>query len=122
MTFRTPAAETEGTLRIRFALMSTYAILAQLMEDMLHPQPTETRQAPRAERNKAAPWPDENRRGINHQFHFGVVIVPQLPIGLGAMSDLSPDSLQERTRFAGARCAASEFGFAGRPAGATHRQ
>jgi hypothetical protein len=38
MTFRTPAAETEGALsRKRFALMSTYAILAQLMEDMLHP-------------------------------------------------------------------------------------
>jgi len=28
------------------------------------------------------------------QFHFGVVIVPQLAIGLGAMSDLSPESLQ----------------------------
>jgi hypothetical protein len=51
MTFRTPAAETTGALRrIRFALMSTYAILAQLMEDMLHPQSTEIRQVIRAER------------------------------------------------------------------------
>ena len=51
MTFRTPAAKTKGALgRKRFALMSTYAILAQLMEDMLHPQPTEIRQVIRAER------------------------------------------------------------------------
>jgi hypothetical protein len=51
MTFRTPAAETKGALsRKRFALMSTYAILAQLMEDMLHPQPTEIRQVIRPER------------------------------------------------------------------------
>jgi hypothetical protein len=50
-TFRTPAAQSEGALRrIRFALMSTYAILAQLMEDMLHLQPTEIRQVIKAER------------------------------------------------------------------------
>src|SRR5438477_2933857 len=76
MTFRIPAAETEGELKkIRFALMSTSAILAQLMEDMLHPQPTEIRRVIRAERNRAAPWPDENRRGINPAIHLGVVIV-----------------------------------------------
>src|SRR2546421_8230040 len=76
MTFRIPAAETEGELKkIRFALMSTSAILAQLMEDMLHLQPTETRRVIRAERNRAAPWPDENRRGINRAIHLSVVIV-----------------------------------------------
>src|SRR5437879_13830061 len=76
MTLRTPAAETEGaSSRIPFALISTSAILAQLMEDMLHPQPTEIRQVIRAERNRAAPWPDENRRGINLAIHLSVVIV-----------------------------------------------
>src|SRR2546421_11618951 len=76
MTLRTPAAETEGAFRrILFALMSTSAILAQLLEDMLHPQPTETRRVIRAERNRAAPWPDENRRGIDPAIHLSVVIV-----------------------------------------------
>src|SRR5438445_13838466 len=76
MTFRTPAAETEGELRkIRFALISTCAILVQLKEDMLHLQPTETRRVIRAERNRAAPWPDENRRGIEPAIHLSVVIV-----------------------------------------------
>src|SRR5437879_11708900 len=75
MTFRTPDAEADALRRIRFALMSTRAILAQLLEDMLHPQPTETRRVIRAERNRAAPWPDENRRGIDPAIHLSVVIV-----------------------------------------------
>src|SRR5437764_14109803 len=75
MTFRTPAAEAGALRRIRFALMSTGAIVAKLLEDMLHPQPTETRRVIRAERNRAAPWPDENRRGINPAIRLSVVIV-----------------------------------------------
>src|SRR6266481_1602951 len=50
--------------------MSTYEVLAQLMEDMSYPQPTEIRQAIRAE-----PWPGTTSI---MRFHFSVVIVPQL--------------------------------------------
>src|SRR5712672_3318414 len=69
---------------MRFALMSTYEVLAQLMEDMCtHLRATEIGKAMRA-----GPWPDETRHGINSRFHLSVVFVSQLaavdqPVGRG---------------------------------------
>src|SRR3981081_2234403 len=57
--------------------MSTYAVLAQPMEDMLTPNPTKS--GTRQGRNPitAKPWPDETKQCISHAISFSVVITPQ---------------------------------------------
>src|ERR1700730_18030900 len=95
MTFRTPAAETKGALsRTRFALMSTYAILAQLMEDMLHLQPTEIRQVIRAERKGSTM---AGSKPAGDQLHNssecgGCVTVRRKYLRLPAFASISPYS------------------------------
>src|ERR1700694_258435 len=86
MTFRTAAVN--GASR-RFALMSTYEVLAQLTEDMLHPQlvpPTQTEIRPAIRRNRGQMRSDT--ASVMH-FHLGVVIVSQLPRALFDLPSVS---------------------------------
>ena len=53
--------------------MSTYEVLAQLMEDMLYPQPTEIRQAIRAEPNKGRTMARGNQ--ARHQSHDFILVL-----------------------------------------------